>query len=55
MARDRPDLTREWPECPASVASVFNRLLALDPGERPRDPGSLKRQLVALRPVAQLV
>ena len=55
MARDRPDLTREWPECPVAVATVFNRLLALDPGERPRDPASLKRQLQALRPVAQLV
>ena len=55
MAPERPDLTRFWSDCPAPVAALFARLLALDPRERPSDPSTLRRQLQALRPVAQLI
>jgi hypothetical protein len=45
----RPDLRVVYPQCPPQVAAVFDRLLALDPAVRPRDAGSLRRELKALQ------
>ena len=51
LAARRPDLAVVYPGCPAPVASLFDRLLSLDPAVRPRDSGTLRRQLQALHPV----
>lgn len=36
-----PMITRAWPECPAQVALVLNKMLAKDPSARPQDYGEL--------------
>lgn len=50
LASRRPDLAAVCPSCPPPVASLFGRLLSLDPDVRPRDSGTLRRQLQALHP-----
>ena len=52
LASRRPDLATVSPSCPAPVVSLFGQLLSLDPGVRPRDARTLRRQLLALHPAA---
>jgi hypothetical protein len=49
LADKRPDIREAYPQCPPPIAEAFDRLLALDPTLRPRDAGSLRRQLEALQ------
>jgi hypothetical protein len=49
VGSQRPDLSLVVPDCPQPVVAVFARLLALDLSVRPRDAGTLRRDLQALR------
>lgn len=49
LSEARPDLRLVYPQCPPRVAAAFDQLLALDPVVRPRDAGSLRRELTALQ------
>ncbi len=46
---ERPDIAGVTSDCPANVAGLFARLLALDPACRPRDAAMLRKELQSLR------
>ena len=53
-APERPDLRRQLPDAPDSVAQLFDRLFALDPSARPANAAALKHDLHQLRTTAAM-